>query len=152
MIIIIVVVGTCIIMIIVVLLIIIIVSQFSYCYPYDYSTLTRYLDSIEKKSYDFFKRDILCHTVVSKESPVQTCLARNHLSSKEPLYYIAKVPIRRTSIGMYSCNTCTCIQRGHLFFITTNRGSQLLIETHLCILVIQSSPDYYRLVTISMTS
>ena len=41
------------------------IYQFSYCYPYSYTKLQNYLDSLEKKNMDYFTRELLCLTVVS---------------------------------------------------------------------------------------
>ena len=41
------------------------IYQFSYCYPYSYTRLQNYLDSIEKKGLDYLQRDLLCFSVVS---------------------------------------------------------------------------------------
>ena len=40
------------------------VYQFAYCYPYSYTRLQNYLDALEKKSYDFLSRELLCLSVV----------------------------------------------------------------------------------------
>ena len=41
------------------------VYQFSYCFPYSYTRLQNYLDTIEKRNMDFFQRELLCLSVVS---------------------------------------------------------------------------------------
>lgn len=41
------------------------IYQFSYCFPYTYTKLQNYLDSIEKKYPEIFTRELLCLTVVS---------------------------------------------------------------------------------------
>ena len=38
--------------------------QFAYCYPYSYSQLQSHLDSLERRNYNFFTRELLCLTVV----------------------------------------------------------------------------------------
>lgn len=39
--------------------------QFAYCYPYSYTQLQAFLDGIDKLRLDYFKRELLCHSVVS---------------------------------------------------------------------------------------
>ena len=41
------------------------VYHFAYSYPYTYSRLQAYLEKIEKKQYNFFKKETLVLTVVS---------------------------------------------------------------------------------------
>ncbi|GCC33761.1 hypothetical protein chiPu_0012232 [Chiloscyllium punctatum] len=35
------------------------VYQFAYCYPYTYTRLQHYLDNLERRNMDYFKRDLL---------------------------------------------------------------------------------------------
>ncbi|MGH0184528.1 UNVERIFIED_CONTAM: hypothetical protein FKN15_015410 [Acipenser sinensis] len=44
------------------------VYQFAYCYPYTYSRLQHYLDSLEKRNLDYFQRELLGLSVVSAEA------------------------------------------------------------------------------------
>ena len=48
------------------------VYQFSYCYPYSYTRLQNYLDNLEKRNMEYFKRELLCLSVVSIIYPVYT--------------------------------------------------------------------------------
>ena len=41
------------------------VYQFAYAYPYSYTRLQNYLAAVEKRDFDYFKRDLLCLSVVS---------------------------------------------------------------------------------------
>ena len=46
------------------------VYQFAYCYPYSYTRLQNYLDNLEKRNMDYFRRELLCLSVVSIETVV----------------------------------------------------------------------------------
>ena len=40
--------------------------QFAYCYPYTYSRLQQYLEEVEKLKPEYYRRELLCHSVVSQ--------------------------------------------------------------------------------------
>lgn len=39
--------------------------QFSYCFPYSYTRLQNYLDNLDKRALPFYRRELLCYSVVS---------------------------------------------------------------------------------------
>lgn len=39
--------------------------QFAYCYPYTYSQLQLFLETLDKRKLDYYKRELLGHSVVS---------------------------------------------------------------------------------------
>ncbi|CAI9729586.1 cytosolic carboxypeptidase 6-like isoform X2 [Octopus vulgaris] len=48
------------------------IYQFSYCFPYTYTKLQNYLDSVEKKYSDIFTRELLCLTVQERRLDLVT--------------------------------------------------------------------------------
>lgn len=42
------------------------IYQFAYCYPYTYTRFQHYLDSLQKRNMDYFFREQLGQSVVSK--------------------------------------------------------------------------------------
>ena len=44
--------------------------QFAYCYPFTYTRLQQYLEGMEKLNLDYYKRELLCYSVVGALGPV----------------------------------------------------------------------------------
>jgi len=41
------------------------VYQFAYCFPYSYTRLQNYLENLDKRELSFYKRELLCYSVVT---------------------------------------------------------------------------------------
>lgn len=48
------------------------VYQFAYCYTYTYTRLQNYLDQLERKNFDYCKRELLCMTVQQRRLDMLT--------------------------------------------------------------------------------
>ncbi|KAL3868699.1 hypothetical protein ACJMK2_041476 [Sinanodonta woodiana] len=70
------------------------VYQFSYCYPYSYSRLQNYLDTLEKRNMDFFTRELLCLTVQQRRLDMITITHPDNLlpgEAKRIVFITARV-------------------------------------------------------------
>ncbi len=64
------------------------VYQFSYCYPYTYNRLQTYLEKIEAKRLDFFKREKLCLTVQHRKVDLITITSRENQRSNSKKHVV----------------------------------------------------------------
>eukprot|EP00794_Sanderia_malayensis_P004624 gene4624-5231_t len=64
------------------------VYQFSYCFPYTYSRLQSYLNKIEMKHLDFFKRETLCLTVQHRKVDLITITSRDNQKSNSKKHVV----------------------------------------------------------------
>ena len=55
--------------------------QFAYCYPYTFSRLQSHLDNIEKKRFEFFRREQLCLSVQKRRVDVLTITSKYNQNS-----------------------------------------------------------------------
>ena len=62
------------------------IYQFSYSFPYTYTKLQNYLETIEQRQLDYVQRRPLVHSVVKIDEDV-LCPARSTLSSSDQLVF-----------------------------------------------------------------
>ncbi|XP_033885219.1 cytosolic carboxypeptidase 6-like [Acipenser ruthenus] len=70
------------------------VYQFAYCYPYTYSRLQHYLDSLEKRNLDYFQRELLGLSVQQRRLDLLTVTSRANLrpgADKKVVFLTARV-------------------------------------------------------------
>ncbi|CAD5111938.1 DgyrCDS1200 [Dimorphilus gyrociliatus] len=72
------------------------VYHFAYCYPYDYTRLQNYLDAVERKNYNFFKRELLCLTVQERRVDILTIthprnVPKNDQEKKKVIFITARI-------------------------------------------------------------
>lgn len=64
------------------------VYQFSYCYPYTFSRLLQYLNKIEEKKLDYFKREELCLSVQHRRVELITITSKENQRSNAKKHVI----------------------------------------------------------------
>ncbi|KAL5486391.1 hypothetical protein EMCRGX_G018861 [Ephydatia muelleri] len=53
--------------------------QFSYCYPYSYSRLQHYLGEQDKRGMDFYKRELICHSMQQRRVDLLTITSPHNM-------------------------------------------------------------------------
>lgn len=64
------------------------IYQFSYCYPYTYRRLQAYLNAIEEKKFDYFKREELCLSVQHRKIDLITITSKENQKSNTKKHVI----------------------------------------------------------------
>ena len=90
------------------------VYQFSYCYPYSYSRLQCYLDTIEMKQLDFFKREELCLSVQQRRVDLITITSRENQRSntKKHVIFVTSRIHPGMQICCFSAFSCVFYETG----------------------------------------
>jgi len=110
--------------------------SFAYSFPYTYSRLQSYLDRVQRRNLDFFKRDLLTTTVQQRRLELLTITApKNFDQSKQRVVFLTA----RVHPGE---SPSSHIMQGFLDFLLSNHVTARLLRDHVTFKVVPMlNPD-----------
>ncbi|KAK2179282.1 hypothetical protein NP493_500g02012 [Ridgeia piscesae] len=113
------------------------VYQFAYCYPYSYTRLQNYLDNLEKRNMDYFRRELLCLSVQQRRLDLITITNPENLNpnnTQKTVFVTARVHPGETP-SSYVC-------QGMIDFLVSNHPIAKTLRDHLVFKVVPMlNPD-----------
>ncbi|XP_036361577.1 cytosolic carboxypeptidase 6-like [Octopus sinensis] len=113
------------------------IYQFSYCFPYTYTKLQNYLDSVEKKYSDIFTRELLCLTVQERRLDLVTITHPTNLKKpqKQRMVFITARVHPGETPSSFVC-------QGLIDFLVSNHNIAKCLRQHIIFKIVPMlNPD-----------